>query len=245
MQTAHPKSTGFPTTVRHMTDNRNSGIALLCGSIGGIVTMAIHPTSAGVLTPAQFEQLAIVSGIAHTLAMISFLLLFLGALGLTRLLWTSEAPDKSNHLAISALVTFAFAAVAVLIATAVSGFIVPQIMKHMIRDVAANKTYWLISVDAIFQINQAFSRVYSIAASVSIVLWSASALRNRAFGRTIAFYGCVLAPVLILLLIVGHLRLDVHGMAAVVFSQAVWFAVVGVQLMRKDQSDLPASGVEA
>jgi hypothetical protein len=228
-----------------MTDNRNSGIALLCGSLGGIVTMAIHPTSAGVLTPAQFEQLAVVSGIAHTLAMISFLLLFLGALGLTRSLRIYEAPGRSNHLAISALVTFAFAAVAVLIATAVSGFIVPQIMKHMIRDVAANKTYWLISIDAIFQINQAFSRIYSIAASVSIVLWSASALRNRALSRIIAIYGCVLAPVLIVLLIAGHLKLDVHGMAIVVFSQAVWFAVAGVQLMRKDRQNLQAHGVEA
>lgn len=223
-----------------MTDDRKSGLALILGSIGGIVTMAIHPTSSGVLTPAQFERLAVVSAIAHSLAMISSLALFLGALGLTRRLTACEAPDSPDRLSIAALVAFGFAIVALLFATAVSGFIIPDIMRHMIRDGAANTAQWHNIIDAVFQFNQAFARIYSVAASAAIVLWSASALRNGGLNRTIAIYGCVVPPLLIVLIAVGHLRLDVHGMAVVVFAHAIWFVVSGVELYRR-----PASFSEA
>jgi hypothetical protein len=211
-----------------MTDNRKSGIALIAGSIGGIVTMAIHPTGSGVLTPAQFERLAVVSAIAHSLAMISFLILVLGAFGLTRRL---AAPDR---LAFSGLVVYVFAAVAVLIATAVSGFIVPNIMRHMIRDVPSAAPQWRIVIDSIFQINQAFSRIFTVAASAAVALWSVSALRHGGLGRGIAIYGCIIAPLLILTICSGRLVLNVHGMAIVVLAQAIWFITAGIVLSGDD-----------
>jgi hypothetical protein len=211
-----------------MTDNRKSGIALIAGSIGGIVTMAIHPTSSGVLTPTQFEHLAVVSAIAHSLAMISFLILVLGAFGLTRHL---AAPDR---LAFSGLVLYVFAAVAVLIATAVSGFIIPNIMRHMIRDGAATLPQYHIVIDSIFQINQAFSKIFTVATSAALALWSISALRHGGVSRSIAIYGCIIAPVLILGICVGHLKLNVHGMAIVVLAQAIWLIIVGIQLSGAD-----------
>src|SRR5215467_7234575 len=107
-----------------MTDNRKSGIALIGGSIGGIVTMAIHPIAGGSMTAAQVDRLAIVSGIAHGLAIASVMVLFLGACGIARIV---GAPDRMSF---AGIVLFAFACVAVFIAATVSGFIVPAIMKH-------------------------------------------------------------------------------------------------------------------
>jgi hypothetical protein len=209
-----------------MTDNRKSGIAFIAGSIGGIVTMAIHPTAGGVSAPSQFEHLAIVSAVAHSLAIVSFLILVLGAFGLTQIL---SAPDR---LAFSALVIYVFAAVAIFIAATVSGFIVPSIMRHMVRDTAAAAPQYHIVIDSIFQINQAFAKIYSIASAVAIALWSASALRNGGIGRGIATYGCIIAPLLIAGIAIGHLKLNVHGMAVVVLTQAIWFIIVGIQLSR-------------
>src|SRR4051812_37699230 len=113
-----------------MTDNRTSGLALIAGSVGGIVTMAIHPTSAGVLTPAQFERLATVSAIAHSLAIFSFVIMLLGVIGLSMRL------AASDRLAFSGMVVFAVGIVAILIAASVSGYIIPNIMKQMIKDAA-------------------------------------------------------------------------------------------------------------
>lgn len=216
-----------------MTDDRKSGVALIAGSLGGLLTMAIHPTSRSVLTPPQLEHLAVVSAVAHAIAMVSFLALFLGAIGLARHLTVCERSDMPDRLALAALTVYGFAAVALLLATAVSGFIVPDIMRHMMRDALANSPQWHIVIDAVFQFNQAFARIYSIAASAAILLWSASVLRNGGLGRGIAIYGCIIAPALIGLIGIGHLRLDVHGMAVVVCAHGLWFVIAGVQLCRQ------------
>jgi hypothetical protein len=212
-----------------MTDDRKSGIALIAGSLGGILTMAIHPTGAGAMSAEQTSHLAIVSAAAHSLAIASVIVVFLGACGLAR---TIAAPDR---LAFAGLVTYGFACVSILIAGAVSGFIVPDILRHMVRDVPENAPLWKIVVDAIFQINQAFARIYSVAASLAVILWSISALRNGGLGRGVAIYGCIIAPIIILGIAIGHLRLDVHGMAVVALGQAIWFILAGTQLWSRKE----------
>ena len=221
-----------------MTDNRKSGVALITGSIGGIVTMAIHPTAGGPMTAAQVDRLAVVSGVAHGLAIASVMVLFLGACGIARRI---AAGDRT---AFAGIVVFGFACVAVFVAATVSGFILPAIMKHMARD-ASNMNTWQIVIDSIFQINQAFARIYSVGASVAVILWSASILRNGGLGRGIGIYGCIVSALIIVGVGVGHLRLNVHGMAAVWFGQAIWFVIAGVQLysVRDDQLQTPSGRI--
>ncbi len=219
-----------------MTDDRKAGIALIAGSLGGILTMALHPSRSASLSAEQVSRLMELSGIAHSIAMVSVLLLFLGACGLTMRI---AAADRFSF---AAIVTFGFACVAVLIATAVSGFIIPAIMKRMVGDVPAAARQWQIVMAGIFQINQAFARIYSVAASMAIILWSVSALRNRGLGRGVAIYGCVVAPLTILGIGIGHLRPDVHGMAVIWLGQAIWFILVGSQLYSRPANGLLSPG---
>lgn len=220
----------FLSRVSIMTDDRKAGVALITGSLGGILTMAIHPTGTASLSADQVAHLAIISGAAHSLAMVSVLLLFLGTCGLARRL------AAADRISFAAIVTYGFACFAIMIAATVSGFIVPDIMKRMVRDVPAAPREWQIVIVAIFQVNQAFARIYSVAASIAIILWSISALRNSGLGRGVAIYGLVIAPLIILGIAVGHLRLDVHGMAAVMLGQAIWFIVAGSQLCSRPAS---------
>jgi len=221
------------STVSDMTDDRKSGIALIAGSVGGIITMAMHPVaSPGSLTPGQVARLMSLSGAVHALAMVSIFLLFLGACGLTRRI------AASDRIAFAAIVAFGFACVAMLIAPAVSGFIVPNLMQAMARDLPANGHQWEMIIYSIFQINQAFASIYSVAASLAVILWSVSALRNRGFGRGVAIYGCIIAPLVILAIGSGHVRLDVHGMAAVWLGQAIWFILVGSQLCSQPAKEI-------
>lgn len=216
-----------------MTDNRKAGIALIAGSLGGILTMAVHPTGTASLSADQVAHLAIVSGAAHSLAMVSVLLLFLGACGLARRL------ASDDRISFAGIVTYSFACVAIMIAAAVSGFIIPDIMKRMVRDVPDASRQWQMVMTGIFQINQAFARIYSVATSMAMILWSTSALRNGGLGRGVAIYGCVIAPLIIVGIAIGHLRLDVHGMAAVMLGQAIWFIVAGSQLCSRSTSAAP------
>jgi len=213
-----------------MADDRKSGIALIAGSAGGILTMAIHPTGAASLPAEQVAHLAVVSGAAHSLAMASVLVLFLGACGLARRI------GGADRISFAAIVAYGFACVAVLIATAVSGFIIPGVMEHMVRDTPAAAPQWHIAIDAIFQINQAFARIFSVAASVAIILWSVSAMRNGGLSRGVAIYGCVVAALIIVGIGGGRLRLDVHGMTVVALGQTIWFVLVGSHLCSRPES---------
>jgi hypothetical protein len=213
-----------------MTDQRKSGIALFAGSLGGIVTMAIHPVAAGSMTVEQADRLAIISGVAHSLALVSVLLLFLGAFGLARHL------ASEDRLSFAALVIFGFGCVAIMIAASVSGFIVPNIIKSMLRDDRSYTHQWNIAIQSIFQINQAFSKIYSVGTSLAIILWSVAALCNRGLSLVLAIYGIAISALITIGIVVGHLRLDVHGMAIVAFSQALWFLLAAARLYRVDQS---------
>ena len=162
-----------------MTDNKKSGIALIAGALSGILVMATHPTAAHAsLTPQLVEQLALGSAIVHSLAMAATLALLLGAIGLTRQLASSETSIDPDRLAFTGLVVFAFSVVAILLATSVSGFIIPSLWKRMFQDTAANAAQWQIAVTTVFQFNQTFAAIYSVAASTAIVLWSVSGLRH-------------------------------------------------------------------
>ena len=187
--------------------------------------MAVHPTMAT-------GHFAVVSGAAHSLALVSVLLLFLGAGGLARCL------DDPRRWAFAGLVTFGFACVAVMFAAAVSGFAIPGIVRLMERDVPEAGAMWRIAIAAVFQLNQAFSRIYSEGTAAAIVLWSVVCLRTGRLSKGFAVFGCVVSPVVAVLIAVGHLRLNVHGMAAVIMSEVVWFVGMGVAMMR-----LEADGV--
>jgi hypothetical protein len=205
-----------------MTDTRKAGLALVAGTLGGLVTMAVHPTG-------HSANLALVSGAAHSLALVSVLVLFLGTFGLSRLL---DGPDR---LAFCGLVVFGFAVVAVLNAGAVSGFIVPGILRLMQKANPSAEPQWRIALASIVQINQAFSRIYSIATSTAIVLWSAAALRGHGIPRPLAIYGCLVPPIVALFVIAGHLRMDIHGFTAVVATQGLWFFAIGLTMFRRDR----------
>ena len=207
-----------------MTDDRKAGIALIAGSLGGILTMHIHPTGGGTMTAEQAARLSWTSAAAHSLALISVLFLFLGACGLARRL------AGADRISFAAIVIYGFSCVAIMIAAAVSGFIVPSLVIDMLRDVPEHAREWPIVIKSIFQINQGFARIFSVGASLAILLWSLSVLRNKRLSTWVAIYGCVVAPVIIIAIAIGHWRLDVRGMAVVVFGQAIWFIAAGSQL---------------
>lgn len=209
-----------------MTDDRKAGLALILGALGTIVTMILHPVAGGLMTQAQVERLALVSGIAHSLAIVSVLVLFLGCCGLTRRIATGD------RIAFTALVTFALSIVAVLIATAVSGFIVPNLIRKMAHDIP-NTPLWRIEIISMFQVNQAFAAIFSVAALVAIILWSVAMLRQKTFSRTIAVYGCIVSPLLALLIVLGRLPLNVHGMGIVALGMTIWFVGAGSGLLRE------------
>ena len=220
-----------------MTDNRRGGIALIIGALSGIITMILHPVSGGsggdgahVMTPAQFETLANLMTGVHVLAIVGVPFLFLGALALSRRV------EMDGRLSLLALAIYSVGLVAVMIAPAISGLVGTQILRKTVEH-GADSGQWRLLMEYNYLINQAFAKIYVLASSAAIALWSFLMVRGRALPIGLGLYGLVLAPVIVLAMMSGALSLDAHGFGLIVFGQAVWLVVAGVSLARTAAGD--------
>jgi len=164
----------------------------------------------------------------HSLALVCIPILFLGALGLTRRL------ASPNRLALAGLVLFGFSEVAGMIAAGMSGLVIPGLIHHMVAEPAMADT-WRAVLQLSGRLNQAFALMFVVASSVAIVLWSAAIIRSNVFSRALGVYGCLLGPITILVVLSGHLRLNVHGFGMIALGQAIWFISAGVLLWKEKQ----------
>jgi hypothetical protein len=215
-----------------MTDDTKGGIALIAGSMAGILTMGLHPTARDLFAPDQLAPMTLLLISVHALAIASLPVLFLGALALSRRL------ASSDRLALTALVVYGFALAAVMVAAVVDGFVVPNLVREMMSATPPASEEWRIALYYNGFLNQSFARVFLVASSTSIVLWSASILRSRTLARGVAIYGLLVGPAVVIAVVSG-LRLDPHGAGLLILGQSLWFIIVGTQLLRfKEQTEL-------
>jgi hypothetical protein len=183
-----------------------------------IITMIFHP--GGRITPEQLEQMIRLNIAVHSLALVSIPVLLLGAWGMSRRL------DGGDRLAWAGLVLFGLASVAVMIAGTLNGLAAPALMRKIVAATPETRETWQAMLSYNFQVNQAFARVYSVGASLAIVLWSVAILRYRAMGMGVAIYGVALGLVTAVAICSGLLTPDRHGFAILIFGQAIWFLLV-------------------
>lgn len=189
--------------------------------------MSFHPVTGGghPITPEQFEKMAMLMVGVHILAIAGIPFSFLGALALTRRL------DSPGRVAMTALVIYGLALVAVMIAPAISGLVGTEIIRKMIAYAPA-RDQWRTLMDYNFLINQAFAKIFVFASCSAIALWSFMIVKNRALPIAIGMYGLFLGPALVIAMMTGSLSLDVHGFGLIIFGQAIWLIVAGILLWR-------------
>jgi len=215
-----------------MKDNRLGGIALIIGAVSGMITMSLHPVAgAHPITPEQFEKLAPLMVGVHVLAIAGIPFSFLGALALARRL------DSPGRLALVGLVIYGLGLVAVLIAPAISGLVGTEIIRHVIER-GADSEQWRTLMKYNFLINQAFAKIFVVASCSAVALWSLAIVRHRVFPVALGLFGLLLGPTLVIAMITGGLSLDAHGFGLIIFSQAIWFIIAGVLLLRSKETQL-------
>jgi len=219
-----------------MTDDRLSGLALISGSGGMIITMTLHPT--GHVAAGQVEPMIHMLIAVHALALACVPVQFLGAWGLSRRV---ASPDR---LAVAGLVLYTLALLAVVNAAVADGLITPSLLRQIVASAGSPSAIdtWRMMSRYNFYVNQAYALLFVAASSVAIVLWSASIWRSRELARGLGIYGCILGPVTLLALFSGRLNLDAHGFGIVIFGQAGWFLVAGALLWGRE-NQVAAAGM--
>ena len=208
------------------------GIALIVGSVGGVVTMIFHPTGHDLLAPVdqiarRNEMLAVA---VHSLALASLPVTLFGFVGLSRRLGLDHAP------VLAALIVYAFGAVAVVCAAVASGLIAPILTRQILT--ADESTRQPLSMIFMYNglLNQGFAKVFVTASSVAVIFWSVSILKIGGFARIVGLIGCVVGLVSLAAFFSGHLHLNVHGFGLFIFGQSAWAILLGVLLCRSNSS---------
>lgn len=205
-----------------MNEQRLGGLALLLGLVCISATLALHPTGhdfAGAGRAAAGHE----NVVAHSLALVSLPLSAFGLLVLTREL------TSPSRLSTAAFVVHAQALVAVMIAAVASGFVATDLFDS---DEASSPEIASALLAYTHHLNQAFAKVYAVASSAAVALWSMAASRTPRFGRAFATWGLVASALGIAGVVTGHLQLDLHGLGVLVLSQGVWTLWAAVKLMR-------------
>ena len=111
------------------------------------------------------------------------------------------------------------------------GFVVPSLAREIMTTAPPATEEWRIAFYYNGFLNQSFARVFLVASSTSIVLWSVSILRSRMLAPSVAIYGLLVGPAVVIAVVSG-LRLDPHGAGLLILGQSLWFIVVGALLCR-------------
>lgn len=208
-----------------MNDSRLGGLAWIVAAAALLVTMSLHPTGHELFEPGRFDGGARLARITHALALSSLPFSFLGGLALARRLAT---PGRT---ALVALVVHGFSLAAVMLAAIASGFVAPRLVAEILESPEGNA--WKALMHYNWALNQACTQVYVVGSSVAILLWSLVIVRTRTLAFGLGMLGLVLAPLTILALLSGHVRLDVHGFGLIVVGQSLWTIGAGVSLWRR------------
>lgn len=208
-----------------MTTNSKASLALILGSLAGLMTMGLHPTGREVADGLAAGGGASLNQFAHSLGLIGQPLLLAGTLALTVRLATQR------DTAIAAFILFAWASAAVMMATVASGFIATDVIREGASHHAAPG-----SVESALHytrlLNQAFAMVYVAFSALAILLWSWAMLRSAVFPRSLGIYGCIVGAACLAGTLSGRLSLDIHGFGLVVVSQSVWYVWSALILRR-------------
>ena len=207
------------------------GVALIAGALMGMVTMVLHPTGNQLL--ADVQHVAPLGAAVHALALSALPVSFFGAIGLSRVLGTS------GNAALAALVAYGMAQIAVMTAAVASGLLAPALAGQLVSTTGAEHDVAAALFHYTGAINQAFARVFAIASSAAILLWSAAILAHGRLSRAAGVLGVIVGALALFAVVIGHLRLDVHGFGAVVLCQGIWMITVGVLLARSPRSPAP------
>jgi hypothetical protein len=209
-----------------MSTDRTAALAIIIGSVAGLVTMALHPTGGDVARNALGGTPNILAGAVHWLGLLAQALVLAGTLALTLRL------RVRRDVAVGGYVFFALASVAVTVAAVASGIVAPGVLRGLGEADGTQRALMMSALAYTRLLNRAFAAVYVVCSGVAILLWSGAILAGRELTRALAVCGVVLGTALVLGLASGHLRLGVHDFGVIVLSIGGWLSWAAVQLWR-------------
>lgn len=208
------------------TFEKRAGIALIIFIILLLCTMVLHPAGGNI------EYLIKITGVivtTHSIAILSLPVGWIGFWGLTRRIGT-------NHT--GSMLAFAMASlglVAVLLAAAANGLILPIFLQHY-KD-ADPETITAIKpiLRYSFAINHAFDYIYTGAFCLAILGWSISILLTGKLSKWIGWLGIAISIAVVVIVVSGIAVNSLQGMRIFVSTIVIWILLAGIALYKQQE----------
>jgi len=164
---------------------------------------------------------------------LSLPLWFLGAYGLTRRVGAGGRVESDERLAFCGLVFYGFALAAIMTGIVLDGLVTPGLAGRIVESAGgpANQG-WRIAFNVNGIMDEAFVRVFLVASSIAVGLWSIATLRNRTLPSGVGAYGCIIGFLTVVVLVSGQMGRSPHLFGLVIIGQTIWFVIAGVMLAR-------------
>jgi hypothetical protein len=230
----------MPTTHERTQPFTPYAIALIVGTVGGLVTMGIHPTRLSWQDAELLKHELQVAIAVHVLALFSVPLTFFGLVGVwKRIGWQRPAAQF-------AILVYGLSAVAVMIAAICDGLVAPALIQKTIGATEAATGAIRSTLVYNFQLNQAAAKVFVVGSSISMIVWSYAISRLGRLEHGLAVLGWIVGALAMLGIFSGHVGMSAHGFGLIVLLQAFWNIGVAVALIRSDRArrtpaDAPAA----
>jgi hypothetical protein len=214
--------------------DRESGFALIAGSLGILLTLGLHPSGRGMLDPATYEAVTRHLVEVHSIALFSLPFWFLGALGLSRRL------DSAGHQAIFPLTFFSFGIAAMLTGVIFDGLVTPGLVRQLVNAAPEAGQGWRIAFIANEVVTMSFVHVFEMALPLAMVLWSVMIARRGVFPRGLGYLGILVGIAAIVALVSGHLDQNHHAFMVSILLQSLWLVSIGVVLCQSSRPSITA-----
>ncbi|MEQ8474202.1 MAG: hypothetical protein RIC35_23605 [Marinoscillum sp.] len=200
----------------------HAGRFLLSGAVMIIITMALHPVG-GSIEHLQSVRSMIIG--THTLAILSVPILIIGFWGITQIL------GKDQWINLLAFVIICVGLIAVMIAAATNGLVVPFFLDQANPDL--DRTILSLILKYSFSLNKAMDYIFIGSCCLSVGLWSASIVRTNKLPKWLGLVGILLSLGAIISIVAGLGLTDLLGFRTFIFGLALWILAISTILMRK------------
>ena len=201
---------------------KNAGVALILFIVLMLFTMILHPVGG------SFEHLLQVSTrtiLTHSIALLSIPFACFGFWGLTKRI----GPD--NFFSLSAFAMILFALVAVMLAAATNGLVLPIFIRKY-QDASPDM---IESIQPLlrynFAVNNAFDYIYTGGFCLAILFWSVGILQSKTLAKATAWIGkslTVAAAILTMVFGPGNLL----GLRLFMATIVGWMLMIGILLLK-------------
>ncbi|MDZ4867313.1 MAG: hypothetical protein SGI91_08345 [Alphaproteobacteria bacterium] len=209
-----------------MTNERAGAIALIAGTIAMIGVMALHPE--GVHAGPGAQPVLRLGLIVHGVAIAATPLLTFGFFALSRHI------GFDRPLAALAFFFFAFGAIAVMLAAAMSGLVATRLIE-------GGANHDLLRLE--WYLNQAFATIHVAMFSAAFVLYALAWPHKGALGAALQVAGFAIGLGVLAWLFSGTLTLNVHGMGAVMLAHGLWIILAAFAMLLSGTRDAQRGGI--